>query len=131
MDRLVPARHPRTVTWLQRPGQCFASFDYREPQVHARCYNSLSMPVITCPDCGREVSTLATACPHCGRPSPSGFAPIAASAAPPATEETLWHGTPSWRVLIGKVGIMILTVIIIPIAAGFVASRAIDIEMSS
>jgi len=91
----------------------------------------VTMPVITCPDCGHEVSTLATACPHCGRPSPSGFAPIAASAVPPATEETLWHGTPSWRVLIGKVGIMILTVIIIPIAAGFVASRAVDIEMSS
>lgn len=89
------------------------------------------MPVITCPDCGREVSTLASACPHCGRPSPAGFAPIAASAAAPASEETLWHGTPSWRVLIGKVALMIVTVIIIPLLAGFAAGRAPDVEMSS
>lgn len=26
------------------------------------------MPVSPCPDCGKEVSTLAQACPHCGRP---------------------------------------------------------------
>jgi hypothetical protein len=89
------------------------------------------MPVITCPDCGREVSTLATACPHCGRPSPAGFAPIAASAAQPLAEETLWRGTPSWRVLIGKVAVMIVTVILLPIATSFAASRAPDIEMHS
>ncbi|HSY51694.1 MAG TPA: PH domain-containing protein [Thermoanaerobaculia bacterium] len=89
------------------------------------------MPVITCPDCGREVSTLASACPHCGRPSPAGFAPIAASAAAPASEETLWKGTPSWRVLIGKVALMIVTVIVIPLLAGFAAGRAPDVEMSS
>ncbi|HSU13861.1 hypothetical protein [Longimicrobium sp.] len=26
------------------------------------------MPLIACPDCGREVSSAAPACPHCGRP---------------------------------------------------------------
>ena len=26
------------------------------------------MPLIQCPDCGRDVSTLAQACPNCGRP---------------------------------------------------------------
>src|SRR3989338_10765011 len=26
------------------------------------------MALIQCPDCGRDVSTLATACPNCGRP---------------------------------------------------------------
>lgn len=86
------------------------------------------MPVITCPDCGREVSTLASACPHCGRPSPAGFAPITGPAAAPVAEETLWHGTPSWRVLIGKVALMILTVIVIPFAASFAASRNIDMS---
>jgi len=87
------------------------------------------MPVVTCPDCGREVSTLAAACPHCGRPSPAGFAPIV-SAAPVMAEETLWRGSPSWRVLIGKVVAIILTVIVIPFAAYFVSSRANDLEMS-
>jgi uncharacterized membrane protein YdbT with pleckstrin-like domain len=72
------------------------------------------MPVNICPDCGRDVSTLAASCPHCGRPmSPSTFA---APAAVPTAEETLWTGTPSWRVLIGKVAAMILTLIVIPVA---------------
>jgi len=26
------------------------------------------MALTTCPDCGKEISTAATACPHCGRP---------------------------------------------------------------
>lgn len=26
------------------------------------------MPLIKCPDCGKDVSTMAQACPHCGRP---------------------------------------------------------------
>ena len=29
------------------------------------------MPLVTCPDCGDRVSTLAKACPHCGRPMTS------------------------------------------------------------
>lgn len=90
------------------------------------------MPVITCPDCGRDVSTLATACPHCGRPSPSGFAPIgapAAGAAPAMEEETLWRGSPSWRVLIAKIALMIVTVIVVPSAAWFISKLTADIEM--
>ncbi|MEA2166068.1 MAG: hypothetical protein QOK37_4195 [Thermoanaerobaculia bacterium] len=92
------------------------------------------MPVITCPDCGRDVSTLATACPHCGRPSPSGFAPIGvppAGAAAATEEETLWRGSPSWRVLIAKIAIMIVTVIVVPFAARFVSTLTADVEMSS
>ena len=34
------------------------------------------MPLVPCPDCGREISASAPACPHCGRPmgeaSPAG-----------------------------------------------------------
>ena len=29
------------------------------------------MPLTDCPDCGRQVSTLAPACPHCGCPGAS------------------------------------------------------------
>jgi hypothetical protein len=91
------------------------------------------MPVITCPDCGRDVSPLATACPHCGRPSPAGFAAPAAQAtsAPALTEETLWRGSPSWRVLIAKIVMMVLTVIVIPFVTSFISSHTADIEMSS
>jgi len=90
------------------------------------------MPVITCPDCGRDVSTLAAACPHCGRPSPAGFAPIGAPAAnsPAMVEETLWQGSPSWRVLLGKVVVMILTAVLVPLAASFISSHTADLEMS-
>jgi hypothetical protein len=91
------------------------------------------MPVITCPDCGRDVSPLATACPHCGRPSPAGFAPSAAPAAgaPALTEETLWRGSPSWRVLIAKIALMIVTVIVIPFVASFISGRTADLDLNT
>jgi membrane protein YdbS with pleckstrin-like domain len=89
------------------------------------------MPVVTCPDCGREVSTMAAACPHCGRPSsPVTYAAPAAAATPAMAEETLWRGSPSWRVLLGKIIMIILTAILIPVAAGFIASQTNDLEMS-
>jgi uncharacterized membrane protein YdbT with pleckstrin-like domain len=88
------------------------------------------MPVITCPDCGRDVSTLATACPHCGRPFAAGVSAMAVPAAAPMSEETLWKGSPSWRVLIGKVVGMVLALMVIPAVAIFVASHTADLEMS-
>ena len=88
------------------------------------------MPVVTCPDCGREVSTMAAACPHCGRPSaPVSYAAPAAATAPVTAEETLWRGSPSARVLIGKIVLIILTAVLIPVAARFIASTN-DLEMS-
>jgi len=89
------------------------------------------MPVVTCPDCGRDVSTMAMACPHCGRPSsPVAYAAPVATAAPAMAEETLWRGSPSWRVLLGKLIVIILTAILIPVAANFLAGQTNDMEMS-
>lgn len=89
------------------------------------------MPVITCPDCGHDVSTMAMACPNCGRPSaPVAYAAPVAAAAPAMAEETLWRGSPSWRVLLGKVILIILTAILIPVAANFLAGQTNDLEMS-
>jgi membrane protein YdbS with pleckstrin-like domain len=89
------------------------------------------MPVVTCPDCGREVSTMAAACPHCGRPSsPVSYAAPAAATLPVTAEETLWRGSPSARVLVGKIILIILTAILIPVAASFIASQTNDLEMS-
>ena len=55
------------------------------------------MPLVTCPDCGHQVSTAAVACPQCNRP-------IAAQAAPPVgspalNEEVAWEGVPSLKAM--------------------------------
>jgi len=84
-----------------------------------------SMPVISCPDCNRDVSPLAPACPHCGRPSPGGMAP-APAAQVPRSEETLWQGTPSPTLLIGHIAGIALVVVGIPLIAHFFASTMPD-----
>jgi membrane protein YdbS with pleckstrin-like domain len=91
------------------------------------------MPVISCPDCGRDVSTLAPACPHCGRPSPAAAAPLAAAVPAAGTafaEETLWRGTPSAVVLLGPLLVIVVAAVAIQLLARFAASRALDFEAS-
>ena len=76
------------------------------------------MPVIQCPDCNRDVSTLAPACPHCGRPSPAAVMPLAQPApAAPAAEEVLWRGTPSAVVLVGRAVGIVFALVLVPLIA--------------
>lgn len=90
------------------------------------------MPVIACPDCSREVSTLAPACPHCGRPSPAGLAPLPGqTGAPAAKEETLWSGTPSPILLLGKIAMLVVILVAIPLLAGFFAATTADLEKAA
>jgi len=86
------------------------------------------MPVIPCPDCNRDVSTMAASCPHCGRPM--GSAAAALQPPPPSTkpEETLWHGTPSGRILLGRAAALLLTPIVIMLLAYLIASMSMDLE---
>jgi membrane protein YdbS with pleckstrin-like domain len=84
------------------------------------------MPVISCPDCGHDVSMLAPACPNCGRPSPAAKIATAAAAGPTLPEETLWRGTPAWTLLIGQVVAIVLTVVAVPVIAYFVAQALVD-----
>lgn len=84
------------------------------------------MPVISCPDCGRDVSTIATACPHCGRPSPAGTAPIGLAAVPPVREQTLWQGSPSPTLLAGHIFGIVVSLIAVPAIAYFFASTMED-----
>lgn len=71
------------------------------------------MALTTCPDCSREVSTAAPACPYCGRPNaPALAAPVAAQA--PAAEQTLWRGSPSWLLLLGKIIWLVLAATVLP-----------------
>ena len=88
------------------------------------------MPVVPCPDCERDVSTLAPACPHCGRPSPAGTA-VPSEPRLPATEETLWRGTPSAIVLLGHFLGVLATLILVPLAARLVTASIADIEQAS
>lgn len=75
------------------------------------------MALITCPDCGREVSTAAAACPQCGRPM-TPLAPPAPQAAAGA-EDRLWRGGPSLALLAGKFLGLIATAIVIPLILYF------------
>jgi uncharacterized membrane protein YdbT with pleckstrin-like domain len=84
------------------------------------------MPVISCPDCGRDVSTIATACPHCGRPSPAGTAPIGTTPRAQGPEQTLWRGTPSPTLLLGWITGIVLTLIVLPLVIHFFASGMPD-----
>jgi len=85
------------------------------------------MPVIACPDCGRDVSTLAPSCPHCGRPSPAATAPILPSALPVAPkEETIWRGSPSWALLAGRLAGLIFAAIVLPIVTYLIAGTTDD-----
>lgn len=90
------------------------------------------MPVLACPDCGHDVSTLAPVCPHCGRPMNSPQSALQPQAPITGPEETLWKGTPSPRVLVGRVIGLIVIVIAIPWAAHWSASHtnAIDQQAS-
>lgn len=49
----------------------------------------------------------------------------------PSIEETLWRGTPAWTVLMGRLALIVLTLIVIPVLAYLAASRAIDLESSA
>jgi len=89
------------------------------------------MPVIACPDCGRDVSTLAPVCPHCGRPSPAGTTPIGPSAAPAAQEQTLWRGRPSAVKLVGRIFEIVLLVIVVPLVFRWFAGQTNDLQTSA
>ena len=87
------------------------------------------MPVIACPDCGKDVSTLAPACPHCGRPSPAGTAPMPASA--PQAEQTLWRGTPSAIKLLGRIAEIVLILIVVPLVFRWFSNRSLDVQTAA
>src|SRR5262245_13194022 len=74
------------------------------------------MPLVNCPDCGRQVSTAAQHCPQCGRPIGPGFAPTAVAALP-GTENVLWEGVPSLKAMVVEIVATSLYAIVLPIAA--------------
>lgn len=83
------------------------------------------MALVSCPECGKQVSTAAVSCPHCGMvltsgapPSPSPAPATAAGvvfapgAAPSAPEQALWEGRPSLALVFGKILRLIIGAIV-------------------
>jgi membrane protein YdbS with pleckstrin-like domain len=74
------------------------------------------MALVTCPDCGHQVSTSAVACPQCNRP-------IAAQVAAPAvatasSEEVVWEGVPSLKAMASEAVMTGLFAIGLPLVVG-------------
>lgn len=67
------------------------------------------MPLLTCPDCGREVSDRASACPGCG-------APMAAATAPASRPEPVMVNEPTLTRNRGCADLLLILVVVIVIA---------------
>jgi uncharacterized membrane protein YdbT with pleckstrin-like domain len=76
------------------------------------------MPLVTCPDCGHQVSTSAAVCPQCNRPmTPQVAAP--AGAAGSAGEQVVWEGVPSIKALLVEIVTTALYVVGLPLVIFF------------
>jgi hypothetical protein len=77
------------------------------------------MPLISCPDCGRQVSDSAPTCPHCGRPAQPAMAATPPPLPPPLPKTldrrpTLLSKIPKtvWPILIaGLVGFVVCSLV--------------------
>ncbi len=75
------------------------------------------MPLLTCPDCGRQVSDVAPSCPGCGRPAAAPN--YAAFAQPQAVAPVPKPGRfPKWIAVVG------VAAFVVPVAIGFILSRS-------
>jgi len=95
------------------------------------------MALVTCPECGHQVSTDAVSCPHCGKilsrvaaVSGSGGIVFAPGTAAPATEQLVWAGSPSVALVYGKALRLIIRTVIL-IAIGYVVINNVLPAISS
>ncbi len=94
------------------------------------------MALTNCPECGKQVSSLAASCPHCGvalaaTGGTPGAARLTAPAAPSLTEQTLWESSPSLLVLLGEVVGVLLVVGVVVLLAAFLFPALRDVARSS
>jgi uncharacterized membrane protein YdbT with pleckstrin-like domain len=59
------------------------------------------MPLVTCPECRRSVSSAAASCPHCGHPMATALTPT--QVGPSGAERELWQGSPSATAMTGAI----------------------------
>lgn len=69
------------------------------------------MALVDCPECGKQVSTLAASCPHCGFPLPRG-----AGAAWDVRREpgpSRWTDPGFWVIVVGLAVVIILSLVLL------------------
>jgi len=84
------------------------------------------MAIIPCPECKQSVSDRASSCPHCGVSLTRGAGPAAAAtpaaapaawaSSPPGTEEIVWEGGASPRLLAREIPAAFWAVVVPPLA---------------
>jgi len=70
-----------------------------------------TVALIDCPECGRQVSTLAVACPHCGFPLSREAAELQAARREPGPSR--WTDPGFWIIVIGLVVVIVMTILIL------------------
>lgn len=69
------------------------------------------MALVDCPECGKQVSTRATACPHCGFPFSRG---MAASPVPGGERgPSRWTDPGFWIIVVGLAIVIVLSIVLL------------------
>jgi len=67
--------------------------------------------LVDCPECGRQVSTLAVACPHCG--FPLSREAVEAQGPVPGRGPSRWTDPGFWVIMIGLIVVIILSIVLL------------------
>ena len=90
------------------------------------------MPLVTCPDCGHQVSTAAATCPQCNRPlAPQLAEPAPGTLGAPAAEQIVWEGVPSLKAMIVEFAVTAFYAIALPIVAALAFDPLLSLVAAS
>jgi membrane protein YdbS with pleckstrin-like domain len=95
------------------------------------------MALISCPECGKQVSSQAASCPSCGialagSAGAGGGPRLGAPAAAASTaEQTLWEAHPSGLLLLGQAVAVALVVLVLVVLAAFLFPALADVGRST
>jgi len=64
-----------------------------------------------CPECGRQISTLAAACPHCGFPMSGGSEEVTVIPREPGPSR--WTDPGFWVIVVGLAAVIIMSILIL------------------
>ena len=69
------------------------------------------MALVDCPECGRQISTLAVACPHCG--FPLSREAVEAEGPVPVRGPSRWTDPGFWVIVIGLIVVIVLSIVLL------------------